>query len=125
MISSTGRSRGIVASRSAWKRPIAGQAQRKELRRRTQHCERMQRSRRNGHRRAWPEVKALILDLNDHATVEDVVGLRPTGAVQWCGGPARRVHLEELVLIISVSRIDLDREDRIRSGELDTIASGT
>ena len=66
----------------------------------------------------------LVLNLEDHAAVQHVIGLAPAGSVQRGGRPSRRLHLEELVLIISVSRIDLDREDRVRSGQLDTFAGG-
>ena len=45
--------------------------------------------------------------------------------MQWRGGSAGRVDLEELVLIIGVPCIDLDRENRVRSCELDTFPSGT
>jgi hypothetical protein len=85
--------------------PGPGQTYRQVLHRRAEHRFGVQRPRRDGDRRAGPEVEALILHLDDHAAVQNVVGLAPASPVQRCRRPAWRIDLEELVVTVGVPRI--------------------
>jgi hypothetical protein len=60
-----------------------------------------------------PRSKPLVVDLDDQAAREHVVGLRPSSTVQRRGRAARCVDLEQLLLIIGMSRIDLDGDDGV------------
>src|SRR5829696_9531915 len=115
--------RGVEVGEESAHRPAQAYCQ--ELRCGAEHCEGVQRSRRDGDRRTRREIEALILDLNQYPAVENVIGLRPAGAMRWCGRSARRVDLEEFVLIIGVCCVDLHGVDSVGSCELATLARGS
>jgi hypothetical protein len=102
----------------------AGQAHGQKLDGRTQHGEGVARSGWNCDRGARSKIKGFIVDLDDHPAMQDVVRLRPSRAMQWCGRSSGCIDLEELVVIIGVSTIDLHSEYGVRSGELDSFPCG-
>ena len=102
----------------------AGQAQSQEPRRRAEHSESVERSRRDADRRARPKIEGFVPDLDDHAPVQDVVGLRPSFAMRWSGRSPRRIDLEELVMPVGVGCVDLHGDDRVWGGEFDAFGSG-
>jgi DNA-binding CsgD family transcriptional regulator len=102
----------------------AGQAHHQERGRWAEHREGVRGSRGNGDRPTWPEIVALVFNLDDHAALQDVVGLCPADLVERRGAPPGSVDLEELVLAVGILGGDLDRQYRVGRDQLGAFAGG-